>query len=125
MSNKLRGRSWVAGEVTLTDGGTVTQATDINTAVTVNTMSGQITTVGGPTIGVGTPQTFSVVNSRVAAVDTIVASVATQFTDGLTDAVVTAVAAGSFDVTLVNVGTANVSAGTATVNFNVIKGSAT
>ncbi len=108
---------------TISDGGTVTQATSITTGVTLNTKSGQITTVTAPSIAAGAEATFTVTNSTVGATDTVIANVATQFTDGLVAAEVTAVAAGSFNITLTNLSATAVSAGAAVINFNVIDGS--
>lgn len=111
------------GDIQLNDGGTVTQITGITTGVTLNTHSGQITTVTAPAIAAGAEATFTVTNSNVAVTDVVIVNVKTQFTDGLVAAVVSAIAAGSFDITLTNLAAAAVSAGAAVINFAVIKGS--
>lgn len=111
--------------LTISDGGTVTQATGITTGVTLNTTTGQITTVTAPSIAAGAEATFTVTNSTVAATSIVLVSVATQFSDGLVNAFVSAVGAGSFNITLTNVDAAAVSAGAAVINFAVFGGSAT
>ena len=113
------------GDVDMRDGGTVTQLTNLTTGVTLNTHSGQITTVTGPALAAGAEATFTVTNSTVAAVDNIIVGVETQFTDGLVLPAVTNIGAGVFDITLTNVSAAAVSAGAAIINFAVLGGSAT
>lgn len=97
-------------------GGAVTQATSRTTGVTVNTVTGAITLVSAA--GSTTPATFTVTNSSVAATDVIILNQKSG-TD-LYDLDVTAVAAGSFDITF------NTKSGTTTeqpvINFAVIKG---
>jgi len=109
----------------ISDGGTVTQITSITTGVTLSKTTGQITTDTDPSIAAGAEATFTVTNTLVAATDVVVAAVATQFTDGLVIAAVTAVRAGSFDITLTNVSEAAVTTGAAVINFAVFGGSAT
>lgn len=111
------------GDIDLRDGGTVTQVTSITTGVTLNTHSGQITTVTAPSIAAGAEATFTVTNNRVSSTDTVIVNVATQFTDGFVIAFVSAVANGSFDITLSNLAGVGVTAGTAVINFAVIGGS--
>ncbi len=112
----------IEGDLTLLDGGTVTQLTSITTGVTINNHSGQITTVGA-TIAGGAEATFTVTNSTVAALDTIIVTV----NDG-TNTQATAVgfareaAAGSFDIILTNLHSSTALNGTLVVNFNVISG---
>lgn len=97
-------------------GGTVTQATNRTTGVTINKTTGAITLVSAA--GSTTPATFTVTNSTVAATDVVVLSQKSG-TD-LYDLSVTAVAAGSFNITF------NTKSGTTTeqpvINFAVIKG---
>lgn len=98
-------------------GGTVTQATSRTTGVTLNTVSGNIVLVSAA--GSATPFSFTVTNSAVAAGDTVIVNQKSG-TDVYTTTQVTAVAAGSFRLTLAN------ASGTTTeqpvFNFNVIKG---
>jgi hypothetical protein len=97
-------------------GGTVTQATSRATGVTINKVSGAITLVSAA--GSTTPFSFTVTNSAVAATDTI--SLSQKSGTDKYVLLVTAVAAGSFQVTAYTTG------GTTTeqpvINFNVIKG---
>ena len=76
-------------------GGTVTQITSRTTGVTLNKASGAITLVSAA--GSTTAATFTVTNSAVAATDTVVLSQKSG-TDKY-DMIVSAVAAGSFDIT--------------------------
>jgi len=97
-------------------GGTVIQATSRTTGVTLNKTTGSITLFGAA--GTTTAATFTVTNSTVAATDVIILNQKSG-TD-LYDLMVTAVAAGSFNITFRTTG------GTATetpvFNFAVIKG---
>ena len=97
-------------------GGTITQGTSRTTGVTINKVSGQITMFTAA--GSATAATFTVTNSTVAATDTI--SLSQKSGTNLYNFLVTAVAAGSFNITFYTTG------GTASdapvINFNVIKG---
>lgn len=96
-------------------GGAVTQATSRTTGVTLNNVSGAITLVSAA--GSTTPATFTVTNSAVTATDVVVISQKSGADKYLV--FVTAVAAGSFQVTFYTTG------GTTTeqpvFNFAVIK----
>ena len=96
-------------------GGTVTQGTSRTTGVTINKTCGSITLFSAA--GSATPATFTVTNSTVAAGDVIILNQKSG-TD-LYDLKVTAVAAGSFNITF------NTTGGTTTeqpvFNFAVIK----
>jgi len=97
-------------------GGAVTQITSRTTGVTLNKTAGAITLVSAA--GSATAATFVVTNSTVAATDVIILNQKSG-TD-LYDLLVTAVAAGSFNITFRTTG------GTTTeqpvFNFAVIKG---
>lgn len=97
-------------------GGTVTQATSRTTGVTLNKTSGAITMFSAA--GSATAATFTVTNSTVAATDTIILN--QKSGTNLYNLIVTAIAAGSFNITFFTTG------GTATdapvIDFNVIKG---
>jgi hypothetical protein len=99
-------------------GGAVVQATSRTTGVTLNTLSGKITMFSAA--GSATAATFTVTNSSVAATDTI--QICQVSGSNLYIVSITAVAAGSFNVTFYTTG------GTATdapvFNYSVIKGSA-
>lgn len=96
-------------------GGAVTQATSRTTGVTLNKTNGAITLVSAA--GTATYQTFTVTNSTVAATDTIVVNQKSGTDKYII--LVTAVAAGSFNITFATTG------GTTTeqpvFNFAVIK----
>ena len=82
--------------------GTVTQATSITTAVTLNTLSGVITSVSSTLASLG-EATFTVNNSLVKS--TSVVLVSTEYTGaGNADVTVGAVANGSFTITIANQG---------------------
>lgn len=104
-------------------GGTVTQATNRTTGVTLNALSGQITT-NNASLAAEAAAIFTVTNSKVAATDVVVASIVSGTNGGNTEVTVNAVAAGSFDLKVAN---NNAAAGTAetgaiVINFVVIKG---
>jgi hypothetical protein len=97
-------------------GGTVTQITSRTTGVTINKTTGAITLLSAA--GSATAATFTVTNSSVAANDTV--TINQKSGTNLYITAVTAVSAGSFNVTFYTTG------GTATdspvFQFNVIKG---
>lgn len=104
------------------DRGSVTQITNRSTGVTVNALSGTIT--GDATsLAAEATATFTVTNSAVAIGDVVAISVRSGPTSGATSFRVTAVAAGSFDISATN---NNLAAGTAdtgapVINFVVLK----
>ena len=118
------GIALTSGDLTISDGGTVTQITNATTGVTLNTAVGQITTVTQNIAAAGEVQ-FTVTNSKVAATSVVILNVASGSTGGTTIAAVTAVAAGSFQVTLTNLHASVAETGTLVLNFAVIGGSAT
>jgi len=97
-------------------GGAVTQLTSRTTGVTLNKRCGAITMFSAA--GSATAATFTVTNSTVGANDVIILNQASG--TNLYDLLVTAVAAGSFNITFLTTG------GTATdapvINFAVIDG---
>ena len=97
-------------------GGTVTQATSRTTGVTLSKPTGAITMFSAA--GSTTAATFTVTNTLVAATDTIILN--QKSGTNLYDLLVTAVAAGSFNITF------RTTSGTATdapvINFALIKG---
>lgn len=98
-------------------GGTVTQGTSRTTGVTLNTVCGNIVLFSDA--GSATPFSFALTNSAIVAGDTVHISQKSG-TDKYTTQVVTAVGAGSCQITLAN------ASGTTTeqpiFNFAVIKG---
>lgn len=103
-------------------GGTVTQLTNRSTGVTINKISGTITT-NNASLAAEAAATFTVTNSTVAIGDVVVVSIQSGSNGGNTAVNVTTVAAGSFAITVSN---NNAAAGTAEtgailINFAVIK----
>ena len=101
-------------------GGAVTQATNKGTGVTLNTPTGVIT-MNNASLAAAAEATFTVTNSTVAATDTVVASIASGDTAGQHIIGVTAVASGSFKLTLTNVTASTQTSAAVVVNFAVIK----
>jgi hypothetical protein len=102
-------------------GGAVTQETSKATGVTLNKVTGAITTHNASLTG-GAEVDFIVTNSFVAATDVPVVAIKSGVTTGTYIASVSAVGAGQFTVTLSNVGT---TAGEALViSYVVLKGAA-
>ena len=111
----------VAGKaIGYTTGGTVTQATNKGTGVTLNTESGQIT-MNNAALGDGAEVTFEVTNDRVAATDVVIVNHGSAGTAGAYVVQCSAVAAGSFKVTDGNVSGGSLSQAIV-INFAVIKG---
>jgi len=100
----------------------VTQATSITTGVTCNALSGVITTVS-QTVAGAAEASFTVTNSKVAATDVVVACIKTHTSAGLFFVACTAVAAGSFQLTLTNLAAA-AGDNVLVINFHVIKAEA-
>ena len=103
-----------------TTGGTVTQATNKSTGVTLNTESGQIT-MNNAALGAGTEVTFTVTNSKITATDVVVACLGTGATAGAYLVGVNSVTAGSFKITVSNVSGGSLSEA-AVINFVALKG---
>jgi hypothetical protein len=103
-------------------GAAVTQATNRTTAVTINATCGKITT-SSASLAAETAAAFTVNNSTVAIGDVVVVAQRSGSNGGDTDVYVSAVAAGSFQITVAN---HNAAAGTAEtgaiiINFALIK----
>ena len=103
-------------------GGAVTQATNKSTGVTLNTASGQITMNGAALLD-DTNVNFTVTNSVVAATDVVIVNVASVGTAGAYTVQTTAVAAGSFGISVKNVSGGSLSQAIV-LNFAVIKAAA-
>lgn len=101
-------------------GGTVTQATSRTTGVTLNKINGQITTTS-TSLAAGASATFTVTNSAIAATDVVNVSIKSGQTNKETSAHVTAVAAGSFDITIFNRHASTAETGAIIINFAVLK----
>lgn len=102
-------------------GGAVTQATSITTAVTLNTVCGTITTVSS-TLAAGADATFTLTNSYIAATDVVVASIRSYggTADGIPVVAVSSTAAGSCTLNIRNTGATTLDA-VILINFAVIK----
>jgi hypothetical protein len=103
-------------------GSTVTQTTNRATGVTINAVCGTITT-DNTSLAAESSAVFVVTNNKVEIGDVVVLSVRSGQVALNTSVHVTAVAAGSFSITVVN---GNVAAGTAetgaiVINFAVLK----
>jgi len=107
--------------IRVSDGGTVTQITSPTTGVTLSTLSGQITTVAG-TLAANTEETFTVTNTKVTALDTPIVTLASTASTGTPVAVCSAVAAGSFDITVTNLHATVALDALLVINFNIIQG---
>lgn len=127
MSISARGYEPVFGQAVrlgnFVGGGTVTQATNRATGVTLNTISGQITT-NGASLAAETAAVFTVTNSQVFADDVVVVSVAGGSNGGNTTVLVTTISAGSFVISVANQNAAGGTAetGAILINFLIMKG---
>lgn len=102
-------------------GGAVTQITSRTTGVTLNKLTGAITTSSVGAIGIQSGAVFTVTNSTVAIGDTILLALRSGSSTGLAQPSIAAVAAGSFDILVYNPSTAATESGTQVINFVVIK----
>lgn len=102
-------------------GGTVTQATSITTAVTLNKAVGEVVTVSAATAA-GAEDTFTVNNSLVGANDLVVVHLKSTSSAGTPMCFCSAVAAGSFNITITNLHAATALNNTLTIGFAVVKG---
>jgi len=102
-------------------GGTVTQATDKSTSVTLNKLSGQIT-MNGAQLNRNTGVSFTLTNSFIAATDVVVLNIASGATANAYLLTVDAIAAGSCRVHLHNILSGADLSEAVVLNFVVIKG---
>lgn len=107
-------------------GGTVTQATNRTTGVTLNALSGNITT-NSASLAAETAAVFTVTNSLVFADDVVNVCMQGGSNGGNTTISVIAVAAGSFQISVANQNAAGGTAetGAIVINFNILKASTT
>ena len=103
-----------------TDGGTVTQATNKSTGVTLNTESGQIT-MNNAALADAAEVSFTVTNSKIAATDVVVVNHGSAGTAGAYIVSANAIAAGSFAITVSNVSGGALSEAIV-INFVALKG---
>jgi X-X-X-Leu-X-X-Gly heptad repeat protein len=100
-------------------GGAVTQATNKSTGVTLNNVCGAIT-MNNASLAAGAEVAFTLTNSRIAATDVVVACVKSGGTSAAYSVGVTAVAAGSCEITVSNL-TAGSLGEALVLNFVVVK----
>ena len=103
-----------------TGGGTVTQATNKGTGVTLNTESGQIT-MNNAALADAAEVSFTATNSKIAATDVVVACHGSAGTAGAYIVSANAIAAGSFAITVSNVSGGALSEAIV-INFVALKG---
>lgn len=99
--------------------GTVTQATDKSTGVTLNKSSGQIT-MSNASLATLTNVTFTLTNSLLSAKDVLILNV-TNGTSGAYNAWVSSMTAGSATITLRNISGGSLSEAVV-LNFAIIHG---
>ena len=97
-----------------------TQITTRATGVTCSGLCGAITT-DTTSLAALAAATFTVTNTLVAASDVVLVSIRSGATNVKTDARVTAVAAGSFDITIHNIDASTAEIGAIIINYVVIK----
>lgn len=100
-------------------GGTVTQATNKTTAVTLNKINGEIV-MNGAALADDATAAFTLTNSTIAATDVVIVNVASVGTAGAYQVTVGAVAAGSCSISVLNVSGGSLSEAIK-LNFAVIK----
>ena len=103
--------------------GTVTQATDKATAVTLNKSMGRIT-MNSASLATATNATFTLNNSTISANDTVILTISGgQATAGSYNVFANALATGSVSITLRNISGGSLSEAVV-INFCVIHGAA-
>ena len=100
--------------------GSVTQATNKGTAVTLSTESGQIT-MNGAALADAAEVSFTVTNTKIAATDVVVACHGSAGTAGAYIVSANSIAAGSFKITVSNVSGGSLSEAIV-INFVALKG---
>src|SRR5262245_31197787 len=100
-------------------GGAVTQQTNKSTGVTLNKVCGQIT-MNNAALNAGVEVAFTLTNSVIAATDVVIVNVGSVGTSAAYLLSVTAVGAGSCEITVSNASAGNLSEAIV-LNFAVIK----
>lgn len=111
------------GKITHEGQAAVTQITSITTGVTVNALTGVITTVS-QTVAAGAEADIVVTNNQVAATDIVVACIKTHTSAGSFIAAVVAVGAGQFTLRLTNLHASAAGDNVLVINFMVLKAAA-
>jgi len=109
----------VCESIVISPGSTVTQATNRSTGVTINAPSGQITT-DSTSLAAAAEATFVVTNSYVTAKSVPIVALASGAA-ATTQVFVSAVAAGSFSITVANLHAATAETGALVINFAVLE----
>lgn len=117
-------RTTFDGPIRIRRGAAVTQATSRATGVTINAPAGAIT-MNAASLAAGAEATFTVTNSFVTARSVPVIALASGQTADTSVVNVTAVAAGSFNITVTNLNAATADTGAGVINFIVFNGSNT
>jgi hypothetical protein len=127
LSSKLYDPTFALGEKIghMVGGATVTQQTNRSTGVTINSLSGTITT-NGTSLAAGASAEFTVTNSAVEIDDVILltqqsGSSNVAGTAGITSVEVVTVAAGSFIIAVQNSSSTTADTGAILINFLVMK----
>lgn len=115
-------RTTFDGPIRIRRGATVTQATNRSTGVTINAPAGVITT-DATSLAAGAEATFTVTNSFVTATSVPVIAMASGATADTSVPIVSAVAAGSFNIRLTNLAAATADTAAMVINFIVFNGS--
>lgn len=115
-------RTTFDGPIRVRRGGAVTQATSRSTGVTLNAPAGQIT-MNAASLAAGAEAKFTVTNSFVTATSVPVVALASGQTADTSVVAVTAVADGSFVITVTNQNAATADTGAGVINFIVFNGS--
>jgi len=98
----------------------VTQATNRTTGVTLSAYSGTITT-NTTSLAALAAATFTVTNTLVAVGDVVLVAQRSGATNVKTDVRATAIAAGSFNITVHNIDASTAEIGAIIINFIVLK----
>lgn len=126
----VTGNSTITGSLTTTTGfgyptgvgGAVTQLTNRTTAVTINKLTGTITTIN-TSLSAELAATFTVNNSTVLIGDVVTVGIQSGSNSGDTNVYVSATAAGSFNITVANNNASGGAAetGAILINFAVVR----
>lgn len=100
-------------------GGTVTQATDKSTGVTLNKLCGAVT-MNNASLAGGAEVSFTVTNSKVANTDTVVVNLKKGSGTAGSYGIWAAPGAGTFDITVSNLSTGAL-AEAIVINFAIVK----
>ena len=112
-------RTHFSGPVVTSDFGSVTQITSAATAVILNDAAGVITTVTQNIAALAEAQ-FTVTNNKVKATDVPCVAIRSGSVGGTTIVAVSAVADGSFQITLTNLHATVAETGVLLINFVIL-----